>query len=366
MKKILTVFGTRPEAIKMCPLVIELKKRNCFETYVCLTGQHKEMVDPILEFFGIDPDYNLDIMLENQTLFDISSRTTERLRIILNELKPDAVAVHGDTTTAYAAALCAFYLNIPVIHIEAGLRTYDVTSPFPEEFNRVAIDKISKFCFAPTASAEQNLIREGKNESEIFVVGNTAIDALKYTADPTYESDLLNKAKGYRLITVTAHRRENLGDPMKEMFGAIIDIVEKYDDVFVIYPVHKNPIVRKAAYEYLGKQDRIILTEPMDTVEFHSTLAKSYLTLTDSGGIQEEAPSLGCPVVVMRNTTERPEAIEAGTAVLAGTERKSIFKVVSRILDDSDLHNQMKSAKNPFGDGKSSIKIADILEKHFI
>ena len=360
MKKILTVFGTRPEAIKMCPLVIELKKRSTFSVSVCSTGQHREMMAPALELFGVVPDIDLDIMRPSQTLFDISAATLEGVRRAINDISPDIVAVHGDTTTAFAAALAAFYSGVPVAHVEAGLRTYDISSPYPEEFNRGAIDKIARWCFAPTERSADNLRREGKKESEIFVVGNTAIDALKYTASPSYTNDVIRSAAGKRLITVTAHRRENIGNNMKNMFGAIRDIINAYPDVMIYYPVHKNPEVRALAAEHLDGCERIVLCEPMDVVGFHSLLSHSYLVLTDSGGIQEEAPSLGCPVVVMRNTTERPEAVEAGTAVLAGTGRHEIFAEVSHLLSDDAAYGAMKNAKNPFGDGRTSEKIATI------
>ena len=363
MKRILTVFGTRPEAVKMCPLLLELKRRKDFETYFCTTGQHREMLSPVLEIFDTKPDFNLDIMKERQTLFDITSRTTEGLRRVIDIVRPDLIAVHGDTTTAFSAALCAFYENIPVAHVEAGLRTYNVLSPYPEEFNRAAIDKMARFCFAPTARAAENLYREGKQKDEVFVVGNTAIDALKYTVKADFESEITKAAAGKRLITVTAHRRENIGENMSNMFAAINDIVSAFPDVLIVYPVHKNPAVRAYANGFFGKNERIILCEPMDVISFHSTLSRSYLTLTDSGGIQEEAPSLGCPVIVMRDETERPEAIEAGTAILAGTGRKEIFDAASKLLNDKALHDKMKNAKNPFGDGHTSKLIADILEK---
>ena len=363
MKKILTVFGTRPEATKMCPLILEMKRRASLETIVCVTSQHKEMLASALAVFGVVPDWDLDIMKERQTLFDISENTVRGLREVIEKTRPDIVAVHGDTTTAFASALCAFYMGVPVAHVEAGLRTFDVMSPYPEEFNRAAIDTIAEYCFAPTERAAENLRREGKRDDEIFVVGNTAIDALKYTARADFEIDILRASRGKRLITVTAHRRENIGDGMKNMFSAIRDIAESYPDTLTVYPVHKNPAVTSLASEYLSGIGNVILTDPMDAVEFHSTLARSYLTLTDSGGIQEEAPSLGCPVIVMRDTTERPEAIEAGTAILAGTGRKEIFDAASRLLDDAALHDKMKSTKNPFGDGHASERIADILEK---
>ncbi|MBR7083300.1 MAG: UDP-N-acetylglucosamine 2-epimerase (non-hydrolyzing) [Clostridia bacterium] len=363
MKKILTVFGTRPEATKMCPLVLEMKRRQTFRTVVCVTSQHKEMLASALDFFSVAPDYDLDIMTAGQTLFDIGEKTTRGLREIIGKETPDVVAVHGDTTTAFASALCAFYMGVPVAHVEAGLRTFDVSSPYPEEFNRAAIDKIAKYCFAPTERAAQNLAREGKRNDEIFVVGNTAIDALKYTKRGEVRREILDAARGKRIITVTAHRRENIGDHMKNMFSAIADIARTYPDTLTVYPVHKNPAVTALAKEYLDGIENIILCEPMKTPEFHSLLSGSYLTLTDSGGIQEEAPSLGCPVIVMRDTTERPEAVEAGTAILAGTGRKEIFDAAARLLDDASLHDKMKSAKNPFGDGFASRRICDILEK---
>jgi len=362
MKKILAVFGTRPEAIKMCPLILELKSRSAFSVVVCVTGQHREMIQPSLDLFGVVPDYDLGIMRPSQTLFDISRDVLSGVGKIIEKEKPDIVAVHGDTTTAFAASLAAFYSNVPVAHIEAGLRTFDILSPYPEEFNRASIDKISRWCFAPTERSAENLRREGKRDDEIFVVGNTAIDALKYTASADFTSDVIRAAQGKRLITVTAHRRENIGDNMREMFGAIKDIASAFPDTFICYPVHKNPAVRELAKKYLSGCDRIFLCDPMDTVSFHSTLARSYLVLTDSGGIQEEAPSLGCPVIVMRNTTERPEAVEAGTAVLAGVGRREIFSAAERLLTDKTAHDAMKSAKNPFGDGKTSEKIANILE----
>lgn len=364
MIKILTVFGTRPEATKMCPLVLEMKKRQSLETVVCVTSQHKEMLFPVLDFFGVAPDYDLDIMKESQTLFDVSEKTIGGLRYVIEKERPDIVAVHGDTTTAFAAALCAFYMRVPVAHVEAGLRTYNVNSPYPEEFNRAAIDKIAKYCFAPTNRSAENLVREGKRNDEIFVVGNTAIDALKYTADPDFKSPILDAARGKRLITVTAHRRENIGPSMKNMFSAIRDIANAYPDTLTVYPVHKNPAVVSLAHEYLSGVDNIILTDPMNTREFHSTLARSYMSLTDSGGIQEEAPSLGCPVIVMRDTTERPEAVEAGTAILAGTGQKEIFDAAARLLSDVSLHDRMKNINNPFGDGKASERIADIFENN--
>ena len=363
MKKILTVFGTRPEATKMCPLIIEMKRRQALKTLVCVTSQHKEMLASALDFFGVHPDCDLDIMTAGQTLFDIGEKTMRGLREIIEKEKPDVVAVHGDTTTAFASALCAFYMGVPVAHVEAGLRTFNIESPYPEEFNRAAIDKIAKYCFAPTERAGKNLAREGKRNNEIFVVGNTAIDALEYTKRGVVRDEIINKARGKRIITVTAHRRENIGDHMKNMFSAISDIARSYPDTLTVYPVHKNPAVTSIARDFLGGIENVMLCEPMTAPEFHSLLARSYMTLTDSGGIQEEAPSLGCPVIVMRDTTERPEAVEAGTAILAGTGRKEIFDTASHLLDDALLHSQMKGTKNPFGDGHASERICDILEK---
>lgn len=363
MKKILAVFGTRPEAVKMCPLLLELKRREQFETYFCSTGQHREMIAPVLDIFGVFPDFDLEIMQKGQTLFDITQKTLDGLRGVMEKVRPDVVLVHGDTTTAFAAALCAFYAGVPVGHVEAGLRTYDSLSPYPEEFNRAAIDKASALCFAPTERSADNLRREGKRESEIFVVGNTAIDALRHTVKSGDIGEIEGAASGKRIITVTAHRRENIGENMNNMFGAINDISEAFSDVLIVYPVHKNPAVRVYANEFFGKNDRVILCEPLDVSSFHKLLSRSYMTLTDSGGIQEEAPSLGCPVVVMRNTTERPEAIEAGTAILSGTGRREIFDAASKLLCNASLRDKMINTKNPYGDGHASERIADILEK---
>ncbi|MCQ2770425.1 MAG: UDP-N-acetylglucosamine 2-epimerase (non-hydrolyzing) [Clostridia bacterium] len=365
MKTLFVVFGTRPEAIKMCPLVLELKKQTCFKTIVCTTGQHKEMLRPILELFNVVPDYDLDIMKQDQTLFDISSSTTEKLRPLIDKIQPDAIIVHGDTTTAFATTLVGYYLRIPVIHVEAGLRTNDSFSPYPEEFNRCAIDKISSICFAPTNKAYANLIQEGKDPESCYNVGNTAIDALKYTSNGNIDKNIEDKIKGKRLITLTAHRRESFDGGLESIFKSIVEITQKYDDVVVVYPMHKNPNVRKHAYDILTNNDRIILCEPLDVLSFHSLMKKSYLTLTDSGGIQEEAPSLGCPVVVLRDKTERMEAIEAGTVVLAGTDTNRIISIVSNILDNNEVHDKMKNAINPYGDGMTSNKITNIIKNYF-
>lgn len=362
MKKIMLVFGTRPEAIKMCPLVNELKKRKNIETIVCVTGQHRQMLDQVLEAFSVVPDYDLSIMKDKQTLFDVTVNILERIKTVLEEVKPDVVLVHGDTSTTFVTALACFYLQIPVGHVEAGLRTYNIYSPYPEEFNRQAVSIISKFNFAPTELSKQNLLKEGKDPDSIYVTGNTAIDALKTTVRADYTHPELDWAKGSRLIMITAHRRENLGEPMRHMFKAIRRVMDEHPDVKAIYPIHMNPVVREIAQEYLGDDDRIHIIEPLDVLDFHNFLSRSYLILTDSGGIQEEAPSLGKPVLVMRDTTERPEGIAAGTLKLVGTEEKTIYKEFSRLLSDKDEYEAMSKASNPYGDGHACERIADILE----
>ncbi|WP_097003341.1 non-hydrolyzing UDP-N-acetylglucosamine 2-epimerase [Lacrimispora amygdalina] len=361
MKNIMLVFGTRPEAVKMCPLVKELKRRNEARVCVCVTGQHKSMLKQVLEAFSINPDYDLSIMKEKQTLFEITVSILNNIRVILEKEKPDVVLVHGDTSTAFACALACFYLHIPVGHVEAGLRTYDLYSPYPEEFNRQAIGIMAEYHFAPTEKARENLLREGKKSSAIFVTGNTGIDALKTTVREDYNHDLLKWSSGSRLILLTAHRRENLGDPMRQIFQAVRRITEDYPDVKVIYPIHLNPLVREIAGSVLAGEERIRLIEPLDVVDFHNFLARAALILTDSGGIQEEAPGLGIPVVVLRTTTERPEGIESGALVLAGIGEKSIYDCVSGLLSDKDLYERMSRAGNPYGDGKASGRIADIL-----
>lgn len=362
MKKIMLVFGTRPEAIKMCPLVNELKKRKNIETIVCVTGQHRQMLDQVLEAFSVVPDYDLSIMKDKQTLFDVTVNILERIKTVLEEVKPDVVLVHGDTSTTFVTALACFYLQIPVGHVEAGLRTYNIYSPYPEEFNRQAVSIISKFNFAPTELSKQNLLKEGKDPDSIYVTGNTAIDALKTTVRADYTHPELDWAKGSRLIMITAHRRENLGEPMRHMFKAIRRVMDEHPDVKAIYPIHMNPVVREIAQEYLGDDDRIHIIEPLDVLDFHNFLSRSCLILTDSGGIQEEAPSLGKPVLVMRDTTERPEGIAAGTLKLVGTEEKTIYKEFSRLLSDKDEYEAMSKASNPYGDGHACERIADILE----
>lgn len=362
MKKIMLVFGTRPEAIKMCPLVNELKKRTSIETIVCVTGQHRQMLDQVLEVFKVVPDYNLSIMKEKQTLFDVTTNILTRIEKVLEEIKPDVVLVHGDTTTSFVAALACFYLQIPVGHVEAGLRTYNIYSPYPEEFNRQAVGIISQFNFTPTEQSKQNLIKEGKELSTIYVTGNTAIDALKTTIQPDYRHPELEWASDSRLILITAHRRENLGKPMENMFRAIKQVMEEYNDIKAIYPVHMNPVIREIAGKILGDNERIHIIEPLDVLDFHNFLSHSYLILTDSGGIQEEAPSLGKPVLVMRDTTERPEGIQAGTLKLCGTEETTIFNEFSKLLTDQASYDAMSHASNPYGDGYASERIADILE----
>ena len=363
MKKVMLVFGTRPEAIKMCPLVLELKKRKSIETVVCVTGQHRQMLDQVLEAFGVVPDYDLSIMKEQQTLFDVTVNILERIREVLEKEQPNVVLVHGDTSTTFVTALACFYLQIPVGHVEAGLRTYDIYSPYPEEFNRQAVGIVARYNFAPTELSRQNLLKEGKRTESIYVTGNTAIDALKTTVREDYAHPELEWAKGSRLIMLTAHRRENLGEPMHHMFRAIRRIVDEHPDIKVIYPIHMNPVVRKAADEELGDDDRIHIIEPLDVLDFHNFLARSYLILTDSGGIQEEAPSLGKPVLVMRDTTERPEGIAAGTLKLVGTSEETIYAEFKRLLEDEAAYEAMSRASNPYGDGHACERIADALEE---
>lgn len=363
MKKVMLVFGTRPEAIKMCPLVNELKKREELQTVVCVTGQHRQMLDMVLEAFDVRPDYDLSIMKDKQTLFDVTTNILNRIKEVLEKEKPDVVLVHGDTSTTFVTALACFYLQIPVGHVEAGLRTYNIYSPYPEEFNRQAVSIISKFNFAPTELSKQNLLKEGKNPDSIYVTGNTAIDALKTTVRENYTHPELEWANSSRLIMITAHRRENLGEPMRHMFKAIRRVMDEHPDVKAIYPIHMNPAVREIANEYLGDDDRIHIIEPLDVLDFHNFLSRSYLILTDSGGIQEEAPSLGKPVLVMRDTTERPEGIAAGTLKLVGTEEEMIYKEFSRLLSDKDEYEAMSKASNPYGDGHACERIADVLCK---
>lgn len=361
MKKVMLVFGTRPEAIKMCPLVNELKRHKELQTIVCVTGQHRQMLDMVLEAFNVLPDYDLSIMKDKQTLFDVTTNILNRIKEILVIEHPDIVLVHGDTSTTFATALACFYLQIPVGHVEAGLRTYNIYSPYPEEFNRQAVSIISKFNFAPTELSKQNLLKEGKNPESIYVTGNTAIDALRTTVQENYTHPELTWAKDSRLIMITAHRRENLGMPMRHMFKAIRRVMDEHPDVKAIYPIHMNPAVREIAEEFLGGDDRIHIIEPLDVLDFHNFLNHSYLILTDSGGIQEEAPSLGKPVLVMRDTTERPEGIAAGTLKLVGTEEENIYKEFSRLLSDKVEYEAMSKASNPYGDGHACERIANVL-----
>lgn len=362
-KKIMLVFGTRPEAIKMCPLVKELKTRKNINTIVCVTGQHRQMLDQVLKAFNVVPNYDLSIMRDKQTLFDVTINILEKMKSILEEVKPDIVLVHGDTSTTFATSLACFYLQIPIGHVEAGLRTYNIYSPYPEEFNRQAVGIVASYNFTPTETSKQNLIKEGKDASTIYVTGNTAIDALKTTVGEDYTHEQLDWAADSRLIMITAHRRENIGEPMHHMFRAIKRIVDETPDIKVIYPIHMNPVVREAANEILGNCDRIRIIEPLDVLDFHNFLAKSYLILTDSGGIQEEAPSLGKPVLVMRDTTERPEGIAAGTLKLVGTDEETIYNAFKVLLEDEEEYRIMSYASNPYGDGLASKRIADILEK---
>ncbi len=362
-KKVMLVFGTRPEAIKMCPLVNELKTRKYFDTKVCVTGQHREMLDQVLNVFNVIPDYDLSIMKSNQTLFDVTTNILNKIKSVLDTEKPDIVLVHGDTSTTFVTALACYYLQIPVGHVEAGLRTYDIYSPFPEEFNRQAVSIISKFNFAPTEMSKNNLLNEGRNPETIYVTGNTAIDALKTTVRKDYTHPDLDWAKNSRLIMITAHRRENLGEPMKNMFRAIKRVIDEHYDVKAIYPIHMNPVVRQTAKEIFGDDDRIRIIEPLEVIDFHNFLNKSYMILTDSGGIQEEAPSLGKPVLVMRDTTERPEGIEAGTLKLVGTSEQVIYDNFKLLLEDKNEYEKMSKASNPYGDGFTSKRIADILEE---
>lgn len=356
------VFGTRPEAIKMCPLVNELKRRSGIRTLVCVTGQHRQMLDQVLEAFAVVPDYDLSIMKERQTLFDVTTNILNRIREVLESEHPDVVLVHGDTSTTFVTALACFYLQIPVGHVEAGLRTYNIYSPYPEEFNRQAVSIIASYHFAPTELSKQNLLKEGKAENTIYVTGNTAIDALKTTVRKDYAHPELTWAAGSRLILITAHRRENLGEPMKHMFRAIRRVCDEHPDIKAIYPIHMNPAVRETADAILGGDERIRIIEPLDVLDFHNFLARSYLILTDSGGIQEEAPSLGKPVLVMRDTTERPEGIRAGTLKLTGTDEEVIYQNFRLLLEAPAEYEKMSTASNPYGDGFASRRIADILE----
>lgn len=363
--KVMSVFGTRPETIKMAPVVHELETREEIESIVCVTAQHRQMLDQVLEAFHIVPDYDLDIMKQGQSLSDITTRVLIGLENVIKEVHPDIVLVHGDTTTTFAGALAAFYQQVAIGHVEAGLRTFNKYSPFPEEMNRQFVGIMADMNFAPTEQSKQNLLAEGKNPNSIYVTGNTAIDALKLTVDKEYKDDIIDWVGEDRLIVLTAHRRENLGEPMLRMFRAIRRIVEKYDDVKMVYPVHLNPLVVEAANKVFGDCEKIKLIKPLEVVEFHNLLSKSYLILTDSGGIQEEAPSLGKPVIVLRDTTERPEGIKAGTLKLAGTEEETIFQMVDELLSDQKEYDRMSKSSNPYGDGHASERIVDAIISYF-
>lgn len=359
--KVLLVFGTRPEAIKMCPVVKELESRKEIETVVCVTGQHKQMLEQVLEVFQVIPKYDLAIMRKEQTLFDITTATLNGMKEVLESEKPNIVLVHGDTSTAFIAALACFYLNIPIGHVEAGLRTHNMQSPYPEEFNRQAIDLIANYYFAPTKLAANNLLEEKKHEKDIYITGNTVIDALKTTVREDYHNEVLDWVADSRMILLTAHRRENLGEPMRHMFRAIRRICDEFKDIKIIYPIHMNPAVRKIADEELDNEERIRMIEPLDVLDFHNFMNRSYLILTDSGGIQEEAPAMGKPVLVMRDTTERPEGIEAGTLKLVGTSEEGVYQAFKELLSDGTEYEKMSKAVNPYGDGNASKRIADII-----
>ena len=363
--KVMTIFGTRPETIKMAPLVKELKARPEIDCSVCVTAQHREMLDQVLEAFQIVPDYDLNIMKPGQSLSDITARVLKGLEEVIRQVRPDIVLVHGDTTTTFAGALAAFYQQVAIGHVEAGLRTYNKYSPYPEEMNRQFVSAMADLNFAPTEKSRENLLREGRNPESILVTGNTAIDAMRTTVRPDYEDELTRWAAGSRLLTLTAHRRENLGEPMHRMFRAIRRILDQYEDVKVVYPVHLNPLVQQAAREELGGCERVRLVPPLEVIQFHNLLAHSYLILTDSGGIQEEAPSLGKPVLVLRDTTERPEGIEAGTLKLAGTEEETIYAMLDQLLRDPEEYGRMSRAHNPYGDGQASRRIADAIIRRF-
>lgn len=362
MKKIMLVFGTRPEAIKMCPLVNELKNRRNIKTVVCVSGQHRQMLDQVLKTFHVVPDYDLSIMKDKQTLFDITTNILTKIKSVLETVKPDVVLVHGDTSTSFVTALACFYLQIPVGHVEAGLRTYNIYSPYPEEFNRQAVGIISQYNFAPTQQAADHLIKEGKSADSIFITGNTVIDAMQHTVSDTYSHPELDWVGDSKLIFITAHRRENLGEPMHHMFRAIRRVLDEHLDCKAIYPIHMNPVVRKAAEEELGGCDRIHIIEPIEVADCHNFEARCFLCLTDSGGIQEEVPSYGKPVLVMRNTTERPEGVEAGTLKLVGTDEEVIYRNFKELLENKEVYDKMAQACNPYGDGHACERIADVLE----
>lgn len=363
--KVMLAFGTRPEAIKMCPIILEMKKCKNIECIVCLTGQHKEMLEQVMDLFDIKADYNLSVMKQKQTLVDITTAVLTGMDEVLVNEQPDILLVHGDTTSSFASALAAFYRGIPVGHVEAGLRTYDMRNPFPEEFNRQGVDLISELYFAPTQLAYDQLINEGKNPNKIFITGNTVIDALKTTVFDGYNDEILQRATGKKVILMTIHRRENIGEPMTNIFRAVKRIADKYEDVLIIYPIHKNPVVRELANRVFDNEDNILLIEPLDVRVFHNYISNSYFILTDSGGIQEEAPALGKPVLVARETTERPEGVEAGTLKLVGTKEDSIYENMDQLLTNNEIYDSMSGAKNPYGDGRASERIIEILLNEF-
>lgn len=365
MKKIMTIFGTRPEAIKMAPLVLEMQQDEEIEPVVVVTAQHREMLDQVLETFSIVPDYDLNIMKAGQTLSEVTGRVINGLESVIKEVKPDMILVHGDTTTTFAGSLAAFYNEVDIGHVEAGLRTHNKYSPFPEEANRQMTGVLADLHFSPTSDARQNLLNEAKNPEIISVTGNTAIDALKTTVDEHYHSEIIEKHKDNKVILLTAHRRENIGQPMHNIFGAVRQIVDEFEDVTVVYPMHKNPKVREIAQEYLGNHDRVELIEPLDVLDFHNFAAKSHLILTDSGGVQEEAPSLGKPVLVLRDTTERPEGVKAGTLKLAGVEQENIYKMTKELLTNEEMYKEMSQTQNPYGDGLASRRICDNIKYYY-
>lgn len=363
--KVLLIFGTRPEAIKMAPLIIELKKRKEIETIVCVTAQHRQMLDQVLDIFKIKPDYDLDLMQPNQTLTSLTTKAVEGIDKVIKNVKPDIVLVHGDTTTSFAGALASFYNQIKIGHVEAGLRTYNLKAPYPEEANRQFVGVMADLHFSPTQNSKQNLLNELKPENNIFVTGNTAIDAIKYTIKQNYENEYLNWASDSRLILLTTHRRENLGKPMRNIFKGLKRIIKEFKDVKVIYPVHLNPLVRNIANEMLSNEEKIKLIEPLNVIEFHNFMNHSYLILTDSGGVQEEAPSLGKPVLVLRDTTERPEGVKAGTLKVIGTTELNVYNETKTLLTNEKIYSAMSKAQNPYGDGNASERIADIIIKEF-
>ncbi|MHC0551740.1 non-hydrolyzing UDP-N-acetylglucosamine 2-epimerase [Salinicoccus sp. CNSTN-B1] len=365
MKKIMTVFGTRPEAIKMAPLVLALKDDPELEPIVVVTAQHREMLDQVLSIFGITPDYDLNIMKQGQTLSEVTGRVITGLESIIKEAEPDMMLIHGDTTTTFAGSLAAFYSKVDIGHVEAGLRTHNKYSPFPEEMNRQMTGVLADLHFSPTETSKNNLLEENKKPETISVTGNTAIDALRTTVDASYQSDIISKHKDKKVILLTAHRRENIGTPMENIFSAVRDIVETFEDVTVVYPMHKNPKVRTIADKYLSGHDRIELIEPLDVVDFHNFAANSHIILTDSGGVQEEAPSLQKPVLVLRDTTERPEGIEAGTLKLAGTEKEDVYRLVNELLTDEEVYKKMAQANNPYGDGRASLRICENIKYYY-